>query len=869
MQSVTLSSTLSALKVIKRRAHLANTLLCCLRAAAMAAAALSIWSLVSPTAEFEQLALGTLAFVVTIVSDIRKGRHSAHTIALGDLALSLEMKHATTTQTPLSMQLPDNELPTEWRQPVAKEVAELKDFEWARNLALASTLLLPLALSFITLPQTAPSFKTAIKSVSNVVARLNRGATLRVVQGATGETPDKPYALSTSEPLNLELLAQNLVEVRITGGGFGKNAPTVELRRKPTSDPFASLDASSTSSGSGSPGAPAEASGSASDKSPSDAVQAPKPVPVETKLENKVFQSFQMMPQRDANDRPNASGDAEEATSYAISFAVSEPVEMFIPAISGSKPLALIKVRQLPIPKVKLSLTSELEDPWPDDQPLNLKIQVIAENPLQTVRLLIKSGQRTSKETVANVLAEDKLTLTTDYRLVLETYVESDLAAVEIVAEATDRALPAPLVGYSEPLTINTASAYGRYRATLQTLRELKQMVDDAQSKQGSSLSKEAQDLAKKAADQSEKSPFFDGLDRVQIHRFETKVGDIKAEADQEQLLELSSTLNDFLFEHEILDDRERDRDFFVAARSLSRLVEQEIDQRPVTLKVVTDRMRKYLNDRHERWQKRVERIAAEQRPAKWHDIATKKPFHEAMNQIDAQDAKAKTSIKAKSDQLTALSKAVVDYRAWIEELEQAEDKARESEEKQRQEGLASARDQMRELQKRQGEISAELDHAGDRSPSELENEWPATRMKQNANTKDTRRVESQLRSLSPQANQRIQAAIQAMEGTAENGNSNNFAMAETNSDLAGRLLRQAESAASQSQQKRRSRGRRRQVTGDNYYGQSVVGGDIEIKREYQVDRRYREDILQEVQNTAVDDENRVLLETYLREVIR
>jgi hypothetical protein len=239
------------------------------------------------------------------------------------------------------------------------------------------------------------------------------------------------------------------------------------------------------------------------------------------------------------------------------------------------------------------------------------------------------------------------------------------------------------------------------------------------------------------------------------------------------------------------------------------------------------------------------------------------------MTQIDKLDEAAKISVKARSDQLTALSQSVVDYRAWIEELEQAEDKAREQEEKQRQEGLASARDQMRELQKRQGEISADLDRAGERAKSELETQWPSTRMKQNANTKETKRLEGQMRSLSPQANQRIQAAIQAMEGTGEHGNNGDYAMAESNSDLAGRLLRQAESAAAQSQQKRRSRGRRRRVTGDNYYGQSVVGGDIEIKREYQVDRRFREDILDEVQNSNVDDENRVLLESYLREVIR
>ncbi len=107
------------------------------------------------------------------------------------------------------------------------------------------------------------------------------------------------------------------------------------------------------------------------------------------------------------------------------------------------------------------------------------------------------------------------------------------------------------------------------------------------------------------------------------------------------------------------------------------------------------------------------------------------------------------------------------------------------------------------------------------------------------------------------------------MKSTVSFGNDKKFVLAESNSDMAARLLRQAESATKQSQNKRRSRGRRRRVTGDNYYGQPVVGGDIEIQREYQVDRRFREDILDEVLNSGEDVENRVLLDNYLRRVIR
>ena len=59
-------------------------------------------------------------------------------------------------------------------------------------------------------------------------------------------------------------------------------------------------------------------------------------------------------------------------------------------------------------------------------------------------------------------------------------------------------------------------------------------------------------------------------------------------------------------------------------------------------------------------------------------------------------------------------------------------------------------------------------------------------------------------------------------------------------------------------------------MTSDQYYGSSVAGGDVEIRREYEVSRRYREDILDEVRRaTDSDGRDRELLENYLRKVIR
>ena len=558
------------------------------------------------------------------------------------------------------------------------------------------------------------------------------------------------------------------------------------------------------------------------------------------------------------------SGMKESTKTFSISFAVTEPVELSIPVIDD-EPLASIKVKQLPVPKVRLRALSRLEDPWPDDRPLALQIEVKAQNPLQIVRLLIKSGGRTSTELVANVMAEDKKALSTNYNLTLEPYVESDLAQVEIVAEAIDRAVPTPLAGYSKPLRLNTASAYGRYRQALRTLRELKTKMDEALEEQ-KNLPKDAPELASKAAKQAEESPFFDGRDRVQIDKFDSQVQALRVSKSQEDMMELSEELNDFLFEHELLDNRERDRDFFVAARSLSRLIEQPRDRRPVKVETVSERMQSFLDDRQRMWEARVGRLQPERGPKEWATVK-QQPFHAAMKKISL--AEAKPEMEARETQLTTLSKAVEQYREWIEALEAAEDAQRQQQDQQRQEGLANARNQMRELQKRQGDISKRLDRAATKSKSKMESAWPSTRMKQNTNLSETRRLEGQMRSLSPTAGIRIKAAVEAMRQTLEKGNDNNFIPAESASDLAGRMLRQADAAAQRSQQRRRNRGRRRRVTGDNYYGQSVVGGDIEIRRDYQVDKRYREDVLDEVQGAGYDEESRTLMENYLRQIVR
>ena len=339
----------------------------------------------------------------------------------------------------------------------------------------------------------------------------------------------------------------------------------------------------------------------------------------------------------------------------------------------------------------------------------------------------------------------------------------------------------------------------------------------------------------------------------------------INEKMDQERLLQTSEELNRFLFEHETLDDRERDRDFFVAARSLSRLVEKPVEDRPLEVSTVTDRLKSFLQERQQRWQVRTRYIDPSKVPPEWEKVS-KGMFQKAMDDV----AKFGKNNEGTQKALQTLSQSVADYRQWIEALEKAEDSTRKSEERKRQKGLADGRKTLRELQKRQSKISSGLDRAASRDEEQMQENWSSMRMDQNANIKQTSSLEAKLRSLSPQAAERIKAAMDAMKLTVKAGNEDAFVQAESASDLAGRLLRQADNAARKSQRQQQRRGRRRRVTSDQYYGSSVAGGDVEIRREYEVSRKYREDVLDEVRKARNSEgRDKQLLENYLRKVIR
>src|SRR5690606_12690046 len=120
--------------------------------------------------------------------------------------------------------------------------------------------------------------------------------------------------------------------------------------------------------------------------------------------------------------------------------------------------------------------------------------------------------------------------------------------------------------------------------------RELKTLLDEAVGAVKAELPHEATDLAAKSSKQSEKSPFFDGLDRVAIPKFARDLGEIEASKDMAKTVERSSDCNDFLLEHDFIDRRERARELLVGARGLSRMIAEIHAERLVDVSTVTER---------------------------------------------------------------------------------------------------------------------------------------------------------------------------------------------------------------------------------------------------------------------------------------
>ena len=621
-------------------------------------------------------------------------------------------------------------------------------------------------------------------SISSLSNTLFRGYYIEITDGLVNEKDQGEISLSASGGLKINLLENNLI--RITARGKWEKIPSVIY---------------------------------------------------ETSGMNIEKQIFQMMP-------VYSSSKVREITGYELKFSAEKSGNIMIPSLS-SDVIVKLNVKKLPIPEVSLSALNNLDEILSDEEPLDLVIKAQGKNPLAKIKLKIDVSGKEYEELVSDIMIQDKFDYNKEYSLILENYMQSDIAKVHVSAVAIDRNIPNALIGESNIISFSAASAYGRYQQTLNHLRDIKARLDEAISGDEEAINQEMMELMTKSIKMSFRSPFFDGLDRHDLSIIQSSIRNLSKNYSTDQLLDASENLNNFLFEHESIDDRERDRDFFVAARSLSRLIEVSKGKRSISVESFNRRLSNFLAQRQARWKLRIKYLS-DPKKLKFLSRSKNDYFAKKLNEVtlDAENTDPSYSNKA----LQKLSILTAQYRDFIEDLEKVEDEDRKSKEQKRQKGIANARDKLRELQKRQGKISSVLDNADQRKKSDIESKWPSSRMDQNANLKNTKSLEAEMRSLSPRAAERIKAAWKSMEIVLQASEEGDFTKAETASDMAGRLLRKADSAARKDQKKKRQRGRRKRSESNKYYGNQIVGGDVAIQREYNVDRRYREDIIEEVQ---------------------
>jgi hypothetical protein len=785
--------SLTRMNQIKRRTHLAYVALSLLRSLGIAILVMSLWNDVVPNRPLINIIIGIVTFIgIARFSSLWR----SHMISPDSLLIALDIQYPQTSPSPFTAGFsPDPS--AEWETRLAREEKRLWAWEQRRMTTHAGSLLVSLMLALLMLYKSPANLSVAFGDARTMVSALTGGITLDVISGLPitrkNSTGTASISLSSLSESSVELLPENMVRLTVIRVDHKAPAPVIKL------------------------------------------------IPED--------QSEALTIQMSAESGNNQSGNA-----WTAEFSISHSSDIVIPSTSQKK-LARVKVIEPPTPKVLMSVDGGNKDPWPDQDLLPLKIDVTSTFPLDKVALRVTSRGKTSKESVLNI-SGDTLHVETSYKLNLQPWMEEDIMEFTIVAEATDRSEGQGLTGLSAPIHIKVASAYGRYRDALESLRQVKIILDEARSS-GKPLDPKTGNAMTKALRQANDTPFFDSLDRVELERLDQELKATLAAGKSEKIPGLSEDLSKFLLEHEMLDDRERDRDFFIAIRAFSRLLDREGNQ-AAEISHMQQRMIGFLDERHKRWGVRVERLGAGHEPASWRHIQQQKPFH----------GKLRSAASGSKDNRQAdLAALASEYRAWIEELEAKEDAARARQEQERQQGVANARNELREIQQRQDQISSSLDRASENPSDEMSRKWAAARPQQNSNIKQSKGLLQKLKALAPNAGERLERAIEAMDQTASTAEASQWAQAEQAADLAGRLLRDADQAASKSQ-KNQERGRRRKTGGDDYHGTSI-GGQVEIKRQYEVNPRYREDILREIDSDSSSSEDRLLLDNWLRQVVR
>lgn len=580
------------------------------------------------------------------------------------------------------------------------------------------------------------------------------------------------------------------------------------------------------------------------------------------------------------------SEDKKSQSSYEhLSFRAAKNSALFVEAISKTKPVAFISLGSPSVPEVGLLWNGAPSESISDHETISLRLSAVSPYPLVRLNLVIQTQRGEFVETVTRILAVDQLSIVHNFPTVLAPYITGDEEHIHLYGEAIAMDQTQELIGRSEPLALTVVSSYGRYQRTLAALKETRSLT---LSWQNASSAERLEELKILIKSESAATPFFHSQDRrVMAEITSMMVASQMANSDFRR--DLTHQITEFLELHEAIDDRERDRDFFVAARAYSRKASG--DKEP-SLSDDGRRIKEFLQVREARWLDRAKKLQAligessflEENASVLAESSFSKRWDRLHQKVMEKGRSAELGTEEGLEELAAM---VAEYRQWLSKLESAESLAKENHRLVRSQSLMKASKALKDLQVKQERIAARLDPLGmssSASPKDGEqrqdqeaqegqaSQWPDIKADQIAAAKQGEEIQKMLQSVKNLSTDRLDQAASAMTEVVESGDQSDFERAEIMADRASRLLREGRQEARKQQQSGRQRDQnpRKSPMGDGFYGPSIV--DLQTEREHVVDDTFRGAVLRQLRQSSGDEESQedpAVQRRYLREVLR
>ena len=755
---------------------------------------------------------------------------------------------------------------------------------------------------------------------------------LKIVQGAVDARAPRSYQLSVSSPPTIALYDQNLLEIILQTplklGGLHSLSAVPSEHRIDLHGWFPEADLNGSAPGGAAYGVDRVK------QTAREFSQQAAPLSMfmhrgESYLKE-AYQAFIMTQAYQGQMSSAGAGSFDQSMSehrnvnlvpdtphqLSLAFRVSRNSAVVVPRISKRKPVAYIALGAPSVPEVGLlwnnaSPTMTITD----HEFISLKLSAVSPYPLVKLRLVIETEGGEYLETVTQILAADQLSIVHNFNTTLRAYITRDEQHVHLFGEAIaiDPAdQQTEFIGRSEPLAVTVVSSYGRYLKTLAALKDARHKLMSWSELESASITADLDKLAMMIAAQSSQTPFFHFRDRRTLNNL---VEQLKSNQLKDPVVrgELLVQLTEFLELHESMDQRARDRDFFVAARAYSQKLGQYVSSavasmsprspRSPDLKQAGDQVADFLRERHQSWSQRVQKmssISAEQAAAfqQAHrevldDHYFVNSWMEIHQQVSArqEDTLGVDTAHHKERLLEAkstLAQMVSEYARWIDQLESAEQALRDHQRLKHNQVLSQVAQDLRALRKSQDDISVQLDplshftqsphqsvpsdsSTGKKDQLGSTQNWSAIKSEQVATMTQGQELLKMLRQLQNFKGERLDQALRTMSQVVQAGDEHNYAEAELRSDQASRLLRegadQVRRRRANMNQQRRDDQARSQPHGDEFYGAAVL--DFTNDEVHEVDKFYREDILQDVNSQSQSVEDQTLKSRYLREILR